>query len=130
VATLCGGFRLVGRLLSYETDENLGELLDIGRVTTFVTDTKPPGVGAAHVSLPVCAGVHTHHFLEKRPGSWAATRSEPFAAHSAAKVLNPETDQDVTMAYKEKTHLIVCASWNMLVFSRDCSPTAWTSHRG
>ena len=41
MATLCGDFRLVGLLLSCEIDENLGELLDIGRVTTFVTDTEP-----------------------------------------------------------------------------------------
>jgi hypothetical protein len=41
VATLCGGIRLVGLLLSREADENLGELLDIGRFTTFVSDTEP-----------------------------------------------------------------------------------------
>ena len=41
MATLRGGFRLVGLMLSREIDENLGEFLDIGRVTTFVGDTEP-----------------------------------------------------------------------------------------
>lgn len=74
-ATLCSSVRLVGLLLSRETDENLGELLDIGWITTFVTDTKPSGVGMAHVSLPVCVDVHTHHFLEEGQVPGTATRS-------------------------------------------------------
>jgi hypothetical protein len=41
VATLCVSFRLAGLLLSCETDENLGELLDVGLITTFVADTEP-----------------------------------------------------------------------------------------
>jgi hypothetical protein len=40
VATLCDGFRLVGFLLSREADEDLGELLDVGWVATFVSDTE------------------------------------------------------------------------------------------
>lgn len=42
MVTLRGSFRLVGFLLSREIDENLGELLDIGWITTFVTDPESP----------------------------------------------------------------------------------------
>lgn len=46
-------FRLVGLLLSCESDENLGELLNIGRVTTFVSDMEPSRIGATHMALSV-----------------------------------------------------------------------------
>jgi hypothetical protein len=41
VATLCRDCWLAQLLLSRETDENLCELLDIERITTFVTHPEP-----------------------------------------------------------------------------------------
>jgi hypothetical protein len=41
MATLCIGCGLVELLLSCETDENLCQLLDIGRITTFIAHTEP-----------------------------------------------------------------------------------------
>ncbi len=40
MATFCNG-RLVQLLLACEIDENFCELLDIGRITTFVAHTEP-----------------------------------------------------------------------------------------
>jgi len=95
VVALCGCGGLVEVLLSCEADEQLGEFLDVGRVTTFVADWRDADAvfGLVGCPLPTTFG--------NRPpvcGADHLAQGTLVAAHRVATVATLDSGRDTTAA--------------------------------